>query len=181
MARTVALLDRDGTLNVDNGYVYRSQDFHWIPDAVAALKRLSDAGIAIAVVTNQSGIARGMYTAVDVEKLHQYMRDQLALQQVSLDAVAYCPHSADDDCACRKPCTAMAAQIEDQIGEEIDYPSSWMIGDKPSDVEFGIRLGVRTALIRSRYWNPSDLHVKPDFQIDSLSKAVEIVLDSRQA
>ncbi len=177
--RRIVLLDRDGTLNVDHGYVSRIQDFEWLPAAPAAVKLLVDAGYAIGVVTNQSGIARGLYSAEDVDLLHRYMQEQLAAQQAPVDATTYCPHAAADNCDCRKPNVGMAKRIEHQLGQSIDYPSSWMIGDKLSDVEFGTRLGMRTALIRSRYWDTAHLVLEPDLTVDSLHEAAVQLLASQ--
>ena len=176
MSRKVIFLDRDGTLNVDDGFVHRIDDFRWLPGALDAVKRLRDCGPAIAVVTNQSGIARGMYAAEDVEQLHEHMRRELIAHGTRVDAIAFCPHGPDDGCSCRKPRTGMTQQIEEQLGETIDYPASWTIGDKPSDIEFGQQLGTRTALLRSRYWKPSTLAVQPDHLADTLLEAVQRVI-----
>ena len=179
MPRRVVLLDRDGTINVDDGYVYRTEDFHLIPQAPEAIQRLRDWGASIGVVTNQSGVAAGLYSAGDVKVLHDFMHDQLRDHGTWVDAVAFCLHSQDDDCDCRKPRIGMAKQIEQQLGEPIDFSSSWMIGDKPSDIEFGNRLGTHTALIRSRYWNSNELSVEPDLIVNSLYEAARLIATSR--
>ena len=95
---------------------------------------------------------------------------------VSVDAIAVCPHAADDECECRKPNPGMRGQLEEQLGQEIDVTSSWMIGDKPSDIGFGQALGLNTGLIRSRYWNEVDsLAVRPDLVGDSLRSLVDAI------
>jgi D-glycero-D-manno-heptose 1,7-bisphosphate phosphatase len=171
MAQQVIFLDRDGTLNVDSGFVYRTQDFHWIPGSIEAIKRLREATPTLAVVTNQSGVARGLYSRQDVEKLHEHMHLELAAHGTRVDAVAYCPHGPDDGCRCRKPNTGLVEQVKLQLKCEVDYTSSWMVGDRSSDIAFGTRLGVHTALIRSPYWDPDNLTVEPELVVDSLYEA----------
>jgi len=124
MARAVIFLDRDGTLNVDKGFVHRAEDWESTDRAAEALRELREAGYVIALVTNQSGVARGFFTLADVRALHEDVRQRLARQGVTLDAIAICPHAPDDDCECRKPRTGMARQIETQLGEPIPYERS---------------------------------------------------------
>src|SRR5262249_43008423 len=90
--RPAAFLDRDGVLNVDHGYVYRAQDFVWIPGAIKAIKRLNDAGFLVIVVTNQSGVARGLYHEDDIRMLHQWINEALRPEGAHIDAFYYCPH-----------------------------------------------------------------------------------------
>lgn len=176
MARAVIFLDRDGTLNVDKGFVHRREDWEFTDRAVEALRGLRDAGYALAVVTNQSGVGRGYFGLEDVLVLHEYVRQQLARQGVKLDAIAICPHAPDDGCDCRKPRTGMARQIEAQLGEPVAYERSWVIGDKLSDLRFGQALGVRVALLRSRYWDEDQLPAPPTLIADSLYESAQAIL-----
>lgn len=176
MSRRIALVDRDGTVNVDCGYVYRAEDWRFAEGAPQALKDLHNGGYGIALVTNQSGVGRGYYTLQDVAVLHTHVRRLLAAHGVHIDAVAVCPHTPDDACQCRKPASGLARQIEGVLGASIDYPNSWTIGDKLSDLQFGQALGTHTALIRGRYWTPPDLVVYPDIIADSLAGAVQQIL-----
>jgi D-glycero-D-manno-heptose 1,7-bisphosphate phosphatase len=171
MSRRVAFLDRDGTLNADHGYVHRVADWEFLEGAVEAVAALRAQGFAIAVVTNQSGVALGYFTREDVRALHEHVQRELARLGAGIDALAFCPHAATDQCDCRKPRTGMGRSVERQLGEPIDYPASWTIGDKLSDIEFGAALGTRTALLRSRYWSPGDLTRAPDLLADSLLEA----------
>ena len=84
--RPAIFFDRDGTLNVDTGYLYRAEDFRWIEDAPAAIRWANDHGYLAVVITNQSGVARGLYTEADVEKLHRWMNDRLAAMGAHIDA-----------------------------------------------------------------------------------------------
>lgn len=175
MPKNVIFLDRDGTLNVDHGYVNEAKDWEWVPGAIEACKKMQDAGYSLAIVTNQSGIAQGLYTEENMHALHDFMTEELEKHGVFLDAIAYCPHSRSvSECDCRKPAIGMAKQIEAIIGE-IDYANSWMIGDKEADLLFGKNAGTKTAIIRSTYWKEGELTMEPDMIVGSLKEAAEII------
>ncbi len=174
-AAKVIFLDRDGTLNVDHGYVYQIQKWEWIQGAIEGMKLLQDAGYKLAIITNQSGIAQGFYTEEDMQVLHTWMEKQLADHGVTLSAIAYCPHGRDSTCDCRKPNAGMAKQVEATIGS-IDYGNSWTIGDKEADVGFGKNAGTKTMVIKSRYWEADNLQYQPDMIVDSLLEAAHTIL-----
>lgn len=143
-----AFLDRDGVLNVDIDYLYRVEDLVWIDDAVAAVRRLNQRFARVVVVTNQSGVARGLYREDDVRRLHGWMAATLAAQGARIDAFYYCPHHPTagagpytQACDCRKPEPGMLLRA---IAEHaIDPAASLLIGDKESDLEAARRAGVR--------------------------------------
>lgn len=176
MPKKIVFLDRDGTINVDYGFVYQIKDWTFTNGAPEALKALKAAGYTLAVVTNQSGAGAGMYTENDVTVIHQHMQKLLAEKQAAVDIIAYCPHAREAGCDCRKPKTGMAKQIEERLGE-IDYVNSWMIGDKIADLMFGKTLGTHTAIIRSRYWHQEELPQRPDIIADSLKEAAEKIIE----
>ncbi len=176
--RKVIFLDRDGTINVDHGYVHRLADWELCPHAPAALAKLQADGFLLTVTTNQSGIGHGLYTEQEMNLVNAHMRAELLKQGVTIDAIAFCPHHREAKCICRKPATGMVSQITKQLGK-IDLPNSWSIGDKPLDVEFGRNAGARTALIRSRYWQEKDLLTKPDMIVDSLLAAADNIIKNR--
>ena len=173
--KSVVLLDRDGTINVDHGYVHDADQWEFIPGAVEAMARLREAGFLLAVVTNQSGIGTGRFKTDDVERLHSHMQKELRSQGVELTAVAFCPHRPDEGCGCRKPAIGMLSMIEAEIGAPIDRERSWMIGDKPSDIEFGTRAGVKTALLESQYCEAATLHVVPSIRCSDLRSAAKYI------
>jgi D-glycero-D-manno-heptose 1,7-bisphosphate phosphatase len=174
--KRVVFLDRDGTLNVDRGYICRVKDWQFTPGAPEAIKRLRDGGYSVVVVSNQSGIGRGLYQRCDVEALHKFVQAELRAYGTRVDAFAYCPHLPSDLCGCRKPATGLARQVEAELAMVVDYLASWTIGDKPSDLEFGKNLGTRTCLVRSQYWSPEQLSAEPEMVCDSLaSAALEII------
>ena len=175
--KKVVFLDRDGTINVDSGYVYRVEDWMFAWHAPEALKLLQDAGFTLGVVTNQSGIGQGLYTEEDMNNIHEHMFMELKKKGVSIQYLAFCPHSRDSACDCRKPGIGMIKELERQIGQ-IDYAGSWTIGDKLLDFELGRNASTNTALIRSEYWNSSDLEEeKPDIIVDSLYEAAQAIID----
>lgn len=173
--KKVIFLDRDGTINIDAGVpVFHPDKWEWTERAIEAMKILLKTGYKLAIVTNQTGIGHKMYTLQDMQSLHDFMEDELRRHGVMVDAIAFCPHRRDAGCACRKPNTDMARQVEEKLGP-IDYKESWMIGDKPIDIEFGRRITVHTALIHSPYWKEEELAEKPDLVVDSLYEAAQII------
>lgn len=131
-------LDRDGTINVEKNYLYKIEDFEFLPGVIEGLKLLQDAGFLLIIITNQSGIARGYYTEEDFNRLNNWMLNQLAENGVNITKVYYCPHLPEAtvkeyriDCECRKPKLGMYYQaIHDY---DIDLGQSYAIGDKIRD------------------------------------------------
>ena len=150
--RPAVFLDRDGTLNEERHYLYRREDWVWIPGVVDSLARLSAAGFALVVVTNQSGIARGMYAREDVDVLHAWVQEDLLLRAgIRFEGFYVCPHHPDfsGECQCRKPGPGMLLMAAAEHG--LDLSASWMIGDKSADVLAGRAAGCRTVLVQSGY------------------------------
>lgn len=142
-------LDRDGTLNVDTGYVFRRADWQWLPGAKEGLKILADAGFLLLVVSNQSGIARGFYTKDDLAILERDIGAELASFGAPITAWYSCPHlpSISGPCSCRKPKPGMLLLAAKNQG--ISLANSWMIGDRLRDIEAGCAAGVRTVKLGS--------------------------------
>ncbi len=171
--RPAAFLDRDGVLNDDRGYVHRVADFHWLPGAVQACKRLQDAGYALVVVTNQSGVARGMYTLDDVDTLHAHLRRELAAAGVAPTGIYCCPHLPTAevaayrlDCNCRKPKPGLLLQAMAEHG--LDPSQSLLVGDRASDVQAGQAAGVARCV-----------QIGADQPLRSLAQAVDHLLGSQ--
>jgi D-glycero-D-manno-heptose 1,7-bisphosphate phosphatase len=145
--RTV-FLDRDGILNEkmpEGRYVTNLDEFRVLPGVPSALRRLNEAGLRLIVVSNQRGIARGLYTAADVESIHSTFQRQLASAGARIDAFFICPHDTGQ-CNCRKPLPGLFEQAVAQF-VQITAATSVMIGDSLADVEFGRRLGMATIFI----------------------------------
>ena len=145
MSKSAAVfLDRDGTINIDTGYVCRPEDLHLIPGVAAAIGDLRRNGFEVIVVTNQSAIGRGFATEDQVRQTNGRMEQLLlaADPDAQLNEILYCPHNPEDGCGCRKPLTGMFEQLTAVRRGGLDLAGSYMVGDKWSDLEFGIRLGI---------------------------------------
>ncbi|MBR2179788.1 MAG: HAD family hydrolase [Selenomonadaceae bacterium] len=143
--------DRDGTLNVEVGYLHEFEKFKWIEGAIEAVKFCNDNDYLAIVVTNQSGVARGYYTEADIIELHQNMNEELKSHGAHIDDFFYCPHHTEGvvaeysiDCECRKPKPGLVETACKKY--DIDKSKSLMIGDKTRDVECAINAGVRGVL-----------------------------------
>lgn len=137
-------LDRDGVINDGSlYYTYKVEDFKFNPGVFDGLKVLQNAGFLLIVVSNQSGVAKGLYTKDDVEAVHKYMCEQLQKEGIEIAGVYYCPHHPDvsGPCECRKPGTKM---IDDAVERfSIDRSRSFLIGDGFRDVEAARRAGIQ--------------------------------------
>lgn len=142
-------LDRDGTINVEKNYLYKIADWQWETKAKEAIKSLNEAGYLVIVISNQAGIARGMYSADDVNKLHDFANAELAKTGAKIDAFYFCPHHPEitGDCECRKPSPNMILQAAQDFN--IDLTKSWMVGDKIIDAQAAIGAGLRPVLVRT--------------------------------
>lgn len=174
----VAFLDRDGTIIVDRKFLKRREEVDLLPGAVGGLRLLEGSGFALVVVSNQSGVARGLFSEDDVRAVHEYLRTILAEQGVHLRGLLFCPHHPEGSvpsfaiqCRCRKPGPGLAEQAAALVGP-IDYAHSWSIGDKPTDVAFAKNLGMKSALLRSEYWTTTP-DPAPDLVMNSLFEAAQ--------
>jgi len=147
-------LDRDGTINMDWGYVYRKETFRFLPGVIEGLKILASRGYLLIVITNQSGIARGYYGVEDFEKLNAWMIEQLIKQGIFISKVYYCPHHPHArikkyrmDCTCRKPGIGLFEQAIREFC--IDTDKSYAIGDKKRDLEICRQTGIKGYCIYS--------------------------------
>lgn len=167
-------LDRDGTLNIDHGYVHRIDDFHFIEGSIEALQKLKAMGFLLVLVTNQSGIARGYFSEEQFLQLTEWMDWSLADRGVDLDGIYYCPHHPQgqgeykQDCDCRKPKSGMLLQAIRELN--IDPAQSFMVGDKVEDL-----LAAQGAKVRSKILVKTGKPITPegeqlaDYVIDSIS------------
>jgi len=166
-------LDRDGTINVEVEYLSRVEDFQFIPGVPWALRCLKHAGYLLVVVTNQSGIARGLYDEAQLEAVHRHMHEDLASYSAGVDACYFCPHHPHHgkgdylkECGCRKPLPGMLEQAA--LDLDIDLAGSYMIGDKLADVEAGLAAGCTPMLVLTGYGSsevdrlPSGVEAYPD-------------------
>jgi D-glycero-D-manno-heptose 1,7-bisphosphate phosphatase len=141
-------LDRDGLINVDYINVHKIEDWKWINNAREAIKYCNDNGYLVIVITNQSGIAKGLFTEDDVKKLHNFANEELAKIGAHIDAFYYCPHHIEGtvepyniECECRKPKPGLILQACKDF--DIDVTQSYMAGDKERDTDCGKNAGCK--------------------------------------
>ena len=139
--------DRDGTLNEEDHYLHKIEDFKWIEGAIDAIKYCNDNGYLAIVITNQSGVARGYYPESDIIKLYDWMNADLAKHGAHLDGIYYCPHHPTGkvkeyaiECDCRKPKPGMLFKAKQDY--DIDLENSFLVGDGARDVECAEAAGV---------------------------------------
>ena len=177
-----AFLDRDGVINVDRAYVHRWEDFEFVPGSLDAVARLAGAGYRIVVVTNQSGIARGMYTQAQYEALTARMLAAFEERGVRITAVYHCPHHPAGrvaafarDCDCRKPAPGMLLRAAAEHG--LSLPDSILVGDRGSDIAAARTAGVgRAFLVRSDHVDSDAEEISPDGRFDDLRQCVDTLL-----
>lgn len=169
--------DRDGIVNAapGPGYVERWEDFHILPEFVQALEKVTKAGYAAIVVTNQRCVARGIISEAALVDMHNRLKDELK-QKYNLELldIVYCPHPKDS-CDCRKPQPGMLLKSAEKYN--INLKASWMVGDQKSDIEAGKRAGCRTIYVSSHPERDDSDMVVADMK--ELVSALDIVLGSR--
>ena len=168
------ILDRDGTLNEDKDYVYKTEDFKLLPGVIEGLKLLSKDFIFV-IITNQSGIGRGVYTEEDMHKFNEKLIDELKKENIEIKKIYFCSHIPEDNCDCRKPETKNIQQARRDF--DIDIEKSWIIGDHPSDIELGKRMGTRAVYLLTGHGKKhSDDLAKPDFIAENFMEAAKFII-----
>ena len=175
--RPAAFLDRDGVINVDRGYVYRREDFEFVPGVLQGARRLAGLGYALVVVTNQSGIGRGMYGEDDFRRLTEWMVQAFASAGAAIAGVYFCPHHPTEAtgayrtaCRCRKPAPGMLLDAAAEL--HLDLPASVMFGDRASDMQAARAAGVGRRVVLA-----TDGHGEPETVAHGLATASATRLD----
>jgi D-glycero-D-manno-heptose 1,7-bisphosphate phosphatase len=168
-------LDRDGTLIEEVNYLSRVEDLRLFPFSADAVRRLKDNGFLVIVVTNQSGIGRGIYTETDMHTIHEAIQSELS---GAIDAFYFCPHLPCDGCKCRKPKTGMIKAAMDDF--DIDLENSWLVGDKNIDAETAVAAGLRSAFVLTGYGEQHKTLLKdaPDITESHLGAAAGEIIKS---
>jgi D-glycero-D-manno-heptose 1,7-bisphosphate phosphatase len=179
-ASRAVFLDRDGTLCEEVGYLNHISRLRIFPFAAHALRRLNEAGIPVIVVTNQSGVGRGIIPPALVDEVHDAIRRELGSSGAHIDAFYACIHPREDGCHCRKPLTGLL----DRAAREhtLELRGSWVVGDRGADVELAHNAEARSVLVLTGYgrgeweWQAPHWPRQPDLVAEDLAAAVEMIL-----
>jgi len=192
--RPVVFFDRDGTINIEAGYIRRLEDLNLIEGAGDAIARLNQAGVVCVLTTNQTGAARGYYPEAHIHALHDRLTGLLAAHGAKLDAIYYCPHLSPEEggtvepynvaCNCRKPGPGM---IEQAVAEMpyLDLTRAFVVGDKSTDVELARNSHIKGVLVETGYGTrvmggEYQWPVEPDYLAPSIVQAAEWILGQLQ-
>ena len=154
----LVILDRDGVINQDSDAYIKSVD-EWIPipGSINAISQLSLAGFKIAVATNQSGLARGLFDEITPGNMHSLMGDWVEECGGQIDVICYCPHGPDEGCLCRKPASGLLEQIADEL--MIPVVGAWYVGDTSKDIELALKMLCRPILVRTGKGRKTELQL----------------------
>lgn len=178
--KPAVFLDRDGVLTEEKGYISLIDELIIFPYVMDSIKKIHELGYYAIVVTNQSGIARGLLRETELQRMNSYL-----MEQTGVDAVYYCPHHPDGKiagyrkiCRCRKPGIGMFEAACDRFG--INLSRSYMIGDRADDIIAGQRIGVKTVLLESGYGTARlEKNVTPDYVAEDLRDVIKILGQER--
>jgi D-glycero-D-manno-heptose 1,7-bisphosphate phosphatase len=188
MKKRAIFLDRDGTINEDVGYPNDYSQIIIYPFAFEAIKKINGAGFLTVIITNQSGIGRGLLTEENLQDIHQKMKAALLAEKVHIDGIYYCPHyelsalpEYKKDCTCRKPNPGMALQAAADLN--IELKNSFVIGDKVEDILFGLNINANPILVLTGYGQKSlqeleKKKIKPVYIAQNLLHAVDWIIQN---
>jgi len=174
-------LDRDGTLNYDPGYLKVAAELKLLAGVGPALARLKGGGAKLVVVTNQSGVGRGIITLKDLEAIHARLEGLLEQEGAALDAIYFCPHHPDDRCRCRKPEVGMVERAVSEL--QLDLRRSYLIGDHTRDIQLAHRVGAKAIHLTPVLLDTQSLETlkveqaMPDAVAKSMAEAVDWILE----
>lgn len=175
MRKPAVFLDRDGVLTEEKGYICPVNEIRIFPYVAECVKIIKEKGYWAIVVTNQSGIARGLYEEQELLQLHQELK-----KKTGVDAIYYCPHYEQGivkryaiACECRKP--KLGLMIQACLDFEIDMSLSYMVGDRETDIEMGQKAGLKTVLVQSVYEAQALEKVRPEYIVRNLQEFVKIL------
>ena len=156
-------LDRDGTVNHDSGYITSPTELVLLPGVVEGIARLKQGGSRVVLITNQSGIARGLFTEDDLSMIHRKLERELEMQGVSLDGIFFCSHHPDDACQCRKPKPGLIQQAIQQLN--LNVSRSYYVGDKVIDMKLANTVGSKAVLVMTSGFSQEAVQAIENHQI----------------
>lgn len=166
-------LDRDGVINVEKNYVYKSEEFEFIEGLFDSLKQFQKLGYLLFIITNQSGIGRGYYTIEDFDILTSWMLKEFRKEGIVISQVEFCPHSPETACECRKPKTGMIDSILKNFS--VDLENSWLIGDKDADIQCAKNAKIKNTIQVKTGHSFDESKSQADFICDSIVDCVKII------
>lgn len=179
MGRPAVFLDRDGTVLKEKHYLKRATDVELEDGAAEGLALLRKAGYALVIISNQSGLARGFISHVDMEEANAAMALKLERAGVNLSGIFVCPHAPEDKCACRKPSPTLVHEAARKTG--LNLKKSYFIGDKMEDVQTGVNAGVTPILVLTGYGKEASRRVPAGFvRAENLRAAAELIARRRE-
>jgi D-glycero-D-manno-heptose 1,7-bisphosphate phosphatase len=188
MKQSAVFIDRDGTLSEEVGYVNHPSRFRLFSYSAEAIRKLNENNWLAIVVTNQAGVARGYFSEAVIVTVHKSLNSELETQRAHLDAIYYCAHHPSVgeppyrlDCDCRKPKAGLIDRASSDF--EIDLTTSWMVGDRYSDIELASNAGLRSAFVLSGYgrgeweYQRAGWKLQPDMVCENLLEAVTSIVN----
>jgi D-glycero-D-manno-heptose 1,7-bisphosphate phosphatase len=176
MKRKAVFFDRDDTLIIDKVYLNDPNLIEYMPNVFSSLKKLIDNNFELFIISNQSGIARGLVTEKNLKLIHDKMEEDFAKHDIKFTGIYFCPHLPESNHPDRKPNIGMILKGEKDHG--IDLKQSWVVGDRLTDIEAGRRAGCRTILLKTSYSRHTDEGPEPHFEASNLEKMAEIILSN---
>jgi D-glycero-D-manno-heptose 1,7-bisphosphate phosphatase len=171
----VVILDRDGTVVVDRHYLSEPDGLELLPGAAEGLRQLYERGYKLIVITNQSGVGRGLFSLQRLCEIHDRLREMVSAVGARLEEIYFCPHIPEDECVCRKPRLGLLTRAASELN--FSPANAIVIGDKMSDIEFGRRAGATTILIAPEQPEQSNAsgELAPNFVTTDLVDAARII------
>ena len=170
----VVVFDRDGTLVVDRGYMTDPAELEFFPETPDALRLLQKHGFRSVVITNQSAIGRGWLSEQSMDAMNERLTAMMRVQGAAVEGIFWCPHLPGDECSCRKPKPGLLRRAAAEIG--FDPSLAYVIGDKRSDIEMGLRAGSRTVLLAADRRSEEMEQVRPSFIASNLLEAANWIV-----
>jgi D-glycero-D-manno-heptose 1,7-bisphosphate phosphatase len=173
--RQFVVLDRDGTIIVERHYLSDPRQIELLPGTVKGLRQMLAMGLGLVVVTNQSGVERGLFDEAHLDLIHGRLCGLLETRGIHLERIYFCPHRPENDCSCRKPKPGLIERAAREL--DFDLQTSFVIGDKPADIEMGRKVRATTVLVRTGYGADfvGNSAVVPDYVANDLSGAAQII------
>lgn len=182
MTKKAVFLDRDGTINEEINYLSKIEQLKILPKVSSAIKLLNENDFLVIMITNQSGVARGLFTMDTLDDINKHLVNMLQSEGAKIDGIFICPHHPDFGCDCRKPKTGLLKEAASKF--EIDLSSSYMIGDKYTDLKTGVNSGCKTILVLTGYGKEEaekteDWDFEPDFVAGDLFQAAKWIIGEK--